>query len=78
MALTKRRLAYSDEAERYALPLPRGGVLVGPGPTGKSLTARRCPQLGDAPGGPPGPPAPFDVVGLFAVLVGASEARTRE
>jgi SpoVK/Ycf46/Vps4 family AAA+-type ATPase len=54
------------------LPLPRGVLLVGPQGTGKSLTARAIAHSWGMP------LLRLDVGRLFAGLVGASEARTRE
>ncbi len=70
--LEQRRLAFSDEAERYGLPLPRGVLLVGPQGTGKSLTAKAIAHSWAMP------LLRLDVGRLFAGLVGASEARTRD
>ena len=70
--LDQRRLAFSDEAERYGLPLPRGVLLVGPQGTGKSLTAKAIAHSWAMP------LLRLDVGRLFAGLVGASEARTRD
>ena len=70
--LEQRRRAFSDEARRYGLPLPRGVLLVGPQGTGKSLTARVIAHSWGMP------LLRLDVGRLFAGLVGASEARTRE
>ncbi|MFM7314989.1 MAG: AAA family ATPase [Cyanobium sp.] len=70
--LDQRRRAFSDEARRYGLPLPRGVLLVGPQGTGKSLTARVIAHSWGMP------LLRLDVGRLFAGLVGASEARTRE
>lgn len=70
--LEQRRLAFSEEARRYGLPLPRGVLLVGPQGTGKSLTAKAIAHSWGMP------LLRLDIGRLFAGLVGASEARTRE
>ena len=70
--LEQRHLAFSDEARRYGLPLPRGVLLVGPQGTGKSLTAKAIAHSWNMP------LLRLDVGRLFAGLVGASEARTRD
>ncbi len=70
--LEQRHLAFSDEARRYGLPLPRGVLLVGPQGTGKSLTAKAVAHSWSMP------LLRLDVGRLFAGLVGASEARTRD
>jgi ATP-dependent 26S proteasome regulatory subunit len=70
--LEQRRMAFSDDARRYGLPLPRGVLLVGPQGTGKSLTAKAIAHSWSMP------LLRLDVGRLFAGLVGASEARTRE
>jgi hypothetical protein len=70
--LEQRRMAFSEEAQRYGLPLPRGVLLVGPQGTGKSLTAKAIAHSWGMP------LLRLDVGRLFAGLVGASEARTRE
>jgi len=70
--LEQRHRAFSDEARRYGLPLPRGVLLVGPQGTGKSLTAKAIAHSWSMP------LLRLDVGRLFAGLVGASEARTRE
>jgi len=70
--LEQRHLAFSDEARRYGLPLPRGVLLVGPQGTGKSLTAKAIAHSWSMP------LLRLDVGRLFAGLVGASEARTRD
>ncbi len=70
--LEQRRMAFSDDARLYGLPLPRGVLLVGPQGTGKSLTAKAIAHSWGMP------LLRLDVGRLFAGLVGASEARTRE
>ncbi len=70
--LEQRHRAFSEEAQAYGLPLPRGVLLVGPQGTGKSLTAKAIAH------GWGMPLLRLDVGRLFAGLVGASEARTRE
>ncbi|MEB3242672.1 MAG: AAA family ATPase [Cyanobacteriota bacterium] len=70
--LEQRHRAFSDEARRFGLPLPRGVLLVGPQGTGKSLTAKAIAHSWSMP------LLRLDVGRLFAGLVGASEARTRE
>ena len=70
--LNQRHQAFSDEARSFGLPLPRGVLLVGPQGTGKSLTARAVAHSWSMP------LLRLDVGRLFAGLVGASEARTRE
>jgi len=70
--LEQRRRAFGADARRYGLPLPRGVLLVGPQGTGKSLTARAIAHSWGMP------LLRLDVGRLFAGLVGASEARTRE
>jgi SpoVK/Ycf46/Vps4 family AAA+-type ATPase len=70
--LEQRRMAFSAEAQRFGLPLPRGVLLVGPQGTGKSLTAKAIAHSWGMP------LLRLDVGRLFAGLVGASEARTRE
>ncbi len=70
--LNQRHQAFSDEARNFGLPLPRGVLLVGPQGTGKSLTAKAIAHSWSMP------LLRLDVGRLFAGLVGASEARTRE
>ncbi|WP_320667216.1 AAA family ATPase [Prochlorococcus sp. MIT 1307] len=70
--LGQRHQAFSDEARNFGLPLPRGVLLVGPQGTGKSLTAKAIAHSWSMP------LLRLDVGRLFAGLVGASEARTRE
>ena len=70
--LNQRHQAFSDEARDFGLPLPRGVLLIGPQGTGKSLTAKAIAHSWSMP------LLRLDVGRLFAELVGASEARTRE
>ena len=70
--LEQRHMAFSDDARRYGLPLPRGVLLVGPQGTGKSLTAKAIAHSWSMP------LLRLDVGRLFAGLVGASGARTRD
>ncbi len=70
--LNQRHQAFSDEARNFGLPLPRGVLLIGPQGTGKSLTAKAIAHSWSMP------LLRLDVGRLFAGLVGASEARTRE
>jgi ATP-dependent 26S proteasome regulatory subunit len=70
--LDQRHRAFSEEARSFGLPLPRGVLLVGPQGTGKSLTAKAIAHSWGMP------LLRLDVGRLFAGLVGASEARTRE
>ncbi|MDA1247549.1 MAG: AAA family ATPase [Cyanobacteria bacterium] len=70
--LEQRHMAFSEEAMRYGLPIPRGVLLVGPQGTGKSLTAKAIAHSWSMP------LLRLDVGRLFAGLVGASEARTRD
>ncbi len=70
--LDQRHQAFSDEAREFGLPLPRGVLLIGPQGTGKSLTAKAIAHSWSMP------LLRLDVGRLFAGLVGASEAKTRE
>ncbi len=70
--LNQRKQAFSEEAKDFGLPLPKGVLLVGPQGTGKSLIAKAIANNWSMP------LLRLDVGRLFAGLVGASEARTRE
>lgn len=70
--ITKRRRAYSPEAEKYGLPAPKGALIVGVPGTGKSLCSK---AIGTALGVPT---VRLDIGSLFNSLVGESESRTRE
>ena len=70
--LKQRKQAFSEEAKDFGLPLPKGVLLVGPQGTGKTLVAKAIANSWSMP------LLRLDVGRLFAGLVGASEARTRE
>ena len=70
--LQQRYMAFSEDAKAFGLPLPKGVLLLGPQGTGKSLTAKAIADSWSMP------LLRLDVGRLFAGLVGASEARTRE
>ena len=61
--LQQRHRAFSDEARRFGLPMPRGVLLVGPQGTGKSLTAKSIARSWSMP------LLRLDVGRLFAGLV---------
>ena len=67
-----RKDAFSDEAKRYGIPIPKGLLLVGIQGTGKSLSAKtiahewRVPLL------------KLDTGRLFGGIVGESESRVRQ
>lgn len=70
--LNRRKVAYSEEAERLNLSVPKGIVLVGVPGTGKSVCAKAVAKLLHLP------LLKLDVGALFGSLVGESERRTRE
>lgn len=70
--LRRRRLAFSEEAQVYGLPLPKGIALIGIPGTGKSLTAKAISSLWHLP------LIRLDVGALFGSLVGESEDNTRK
>ena len=70
--LGQRQKAYSAEAREYALPAPRGIVVVGVSGTGKSLVAK---AVGTAWGIPT---LKLDLGSLKAKFVGESEANLRK
>jgi len=70
--ISRRKLAYSEEAQKYGLPLPKGVLLVGVPGTGKSLSAK---AFGIALGVPT---VKLDIGNLFNSHIGESEARTRD
>jgi SpoVK/Ycf46/Vps4 family AAA+-type ATPase len=70
--LLRRGGAFSERAQQYGLPYPRGLLLVGIQGTGKSLTAKAIAHHWHLP------LLRLDVGRLFAGLVGESESRTRQ
>lgn len=70
--LQNRERAFSQEAQLYGLPSPKGIALVGIPGTGKSLTAKMIANLWRQP------LLRLDIGALFGSLVGESEERTRK
>jgi SpoVK/Ycf46/Vps4 family AAA+-type ATPase len=70
--LKKRKTAFSTQALNYALPTPRGLLLVGIQGTGKSLTAKAIASDWQLP------LLKLDVGKLFGGIVGESESRLRQ
>ena len=70
--ITKRKRAYTPEAEKFGLPAPKGVLLVGVPGTGKSLASKAIGTALQVP------TVRLDIGSLFNSLVGESEARTRE
>jgi SpoVK/Ycf46/Vps4 family AAA+-type ATPase len=70
--LLRRGNAFSERAQQYGLPHPRGLLLAGIQGTGKSLTAKAIAHHWHLP------LLRLDVGRLFAGLVGESESRTRQ
>lgn len=70
--ITKRRKAYTPEAERFGLPQPKGIMIVGVPGTGKSLSSKAIGTALEVP------TIKLDIGALFNSLVGESEARTRD
>lgn len=69
--IRKRTRAFTDEAERFGLPAPKGVLLIGVQGCGKSLAARAIGSLWKLP------VLRLDVGRIFAGLVGASEENMR-
>ena len=69
--LSMRESAFSDKAEKYGLPTPKGIALVGVPGTGKSLTAKMVASLWGLP------LIRLDVGALFGEYVGTSEHNAR-
>ncbi|MBN1763875.1 MAG: AAA family ATPase [Sedimentisphaerales bacterium] len=71
MWLTKRAVAFSDQAREYGLPAPKGVLLLGVQGCGKSLSAKAMSNILQLP------LLRFDVGRLFGSLVGSSEENVR-
>jgi ATP-dependent 26S proteasome regulatory subunit len=69
--LRNRALAFTEKAQRFGLPAPRGILLLGVQGCGKSLTAKAVAQLWRLP------LLRLDVGRIFAGLVGSSEENIR-
>ena len=69
--LNNRGLAFTDKAQRFGLPSPRGILLLGVQGCGKSLTAKAVARLWRLP------LLRLDVGRIFAGLVGSSEQNMR-
>ena len=68
----KRMLAYSEEAQKYGLPFPKGILLVGIPGCGKSLAAKALAQSWNVP------LIKCDIGKLFSSYVGDTEQNTRK
>lgn len=69
--LTKRSMAFSEEARKFGLPAPKGVLLVGVQGCGKSLCAKAVSRMWNMP------LLRFDMGRMFASLVGSSEENIR-
>ena len=69
--LMKRRIAFSQRAREFGLPVPKGVLFLGVQGCGKSLCAKAVSQLWQLP------LLRFDVGKLFGSLVGSSEENMR-
>jgi ATP-dependent 26S proteasome regulatory subunit len=69
--LTKRRLAFSNEAKAYGLPVPKGILVTGIPGVGKSLTAKASAKILGVP------LLKLDAGRIFGSLVGDSEKNIR-
>ena len=69
--VTKRANAFTDEARKYGLPMPKGALIVGIPGTGKSLTAKATSSILKRP------ILKLDAGKLFGSLVGESEGNVR-
>lgn len=70
--LRTRSEAFSDKAQRYGLPIPKGLLLVGIQGTGKSLTAKVIAHEWKLP------LVRLDIGKLFGGIVGESESKMRQ
>lgn len=70
--LKKRRYSFSNKAQNYGLPNPKGILLVGIQGTGKSLSAKAISEEWNLP------LLKLDMGKIFGSLVGESEARIRQ
>ncbi len=70
--MRKRTRAFTDEAQKFGLPAPKGVLLIGVQGCGKSLAARAIGSLWKLP------VLRMDVGRIFAGLVGASEENMRK
>ncbi|NQT51266.1 AAA family ATPase, partial [bacterium] len=69
--LRKRARAFSDEAQRYGLPRPKGVLVLGVQGCGKSLTAKALANFWNLP------LLRFDVSRIFDRFIGSSEMNMR-
>ncbi len=69
--LAKRKLAFTEEAQRFGLPPPRGALLLGVQGCGKSMCAKAVSALWRLP------LLRLDVGRMFSSLVGSSEENIR-
>jgi len=70
--LQKRKYAFSEKAQNYGLPSPKGILLVGIQGTGKSLSAKAIAKEWNVP------LLRLDIGKIFAGIIGESEIRTRK
>jgi hypothetical protein len=70
--LTMRQRAFTPEAQKYGLPMPKGIALIGIPGTGKSLTAKMIANLWGIS------LIRLDIGALFGSLVGQSEENARQ
>jgi AAA+ superfamily predicted ATPase len=69
--LSKRSVAFTERAQKFGLPAPRGALLLGVQGCGKSLTAKAVSGLWGLP------LLRFDIGRMFSSLVGSSEENIR-
>ena len=69
--LARRKLAFTQEAQQFGLPPPRGALLLGVQGCGKSMCAKAVSALWQLP------LLRFDVGRMFSSLVGSSEENIR-